>query len=103
MRVYLAGPMTGLPDLNFPAFHVAAASLRASGYEVVSPAEINSDPSAGWIASMRRDIPELCTCDAIALLPGWESSKGAKLELHIARQLGMREIFVNHNAAREPA
>lgn len=94
IRIYLAGPMTGLPELNFPAFHRAAASLRASGHEVVNPAEINVDPEKGWHACMRADIAELVTCDAIALLPGFERSRGARLERHIALELGMREIFI---------
>ena len=58
-RLYLAGPMTGLPELNFPAFHAEAARLRALGYEVVNPAEINVDPAAGWLACMRADIAQL--------------------------------------------
>ena len=37
--VYLSGPMTGLPDLNFPAFHAAADKLRSQGVQVVNPAE----------------------------------------------------------------
>lgn len=82
--------MTGLPELNFPTFHRVAARLRAEGYEVVNPAEVNPDPSMGWNACMRRDIPELVTCDAVVLLPGWERSKGATLEHHIARALDMR-------------
>lgn len=40
---YLAGPMTGLPDLNFPTFHARAAELRALGHEVVNPAELAGD------------------------------------------------------------
>jgi hypothetical protein len=94
MRVYLAGPMTGLPELNFPAFHRAAANLRASGFEVVNPAEINPDPAAGWTACMRQDIAQLVTCQAIALLPGWRSSRGAQLEHHIATHLEMLEIHI---------
>lgn len=94
--VYIAGPMTGKPELNFPAFERAAASLRASGYEVISPHEVNPDKGMPWAACMRRDIPELCKCDAIALLPGWEESKGARLEMSIAQALGMRRIFVGH-------
>lgn len=37
-RLYLSGPMTGKPALNFPAFHAEAARLLALGYEVVNPA-----------------------------------------------------------------
>jgi Domain of unknown function (DUF4406) len=92
MRIYIAGPMTGLPDLNFPAFHAEAARLRALGWEVVNPAELNLDPSALWADCMRADITALVTCKFIRLLPGWEKSKGATLEAHIAERLGMHVI-----------
>ncbi|MGK2829220.1 DUF4406 domain-containing protein [Ralstonia pseudosolanacearum] len=92
-RIYIAGPMTGIQDLNFPAFHEAARALRAEGHDVVNPAEINSDPAAGWLTCMRADIRELMTCDAIYLLPGWENSRGARLEAHIAERLGFWMVF----------
>lgn len=89
-RVYIAGPMSGLPQLNFPAFHAAAAHVRAMGLEAINPAEINPDTTASWSDCMRADIAQLVTCDAILLLPGWEKSRGATLEHHIAQTLGMR-------------
>lgn len=89
-RVYLSGPMTGLPELNFPAFHAAAQRLRNEGLQVVNPAEINPGHTLSWQACMRADIQALCDCDTIALLPGWEGSAGAHLELHIAHRLGLR-------------
>lgn len=93
MRIYIAGPMTGLPNLNFEAFHTAARVLRAEGHDVVNPAEINADPSAGWLECMRKDICALSTCDAIYLLQGWENSRGARLEARIAEGLGFQVIF----------
>jgi len=93
-RVYIAGPMTGLPDLNFPAFHSQAARYRARGIEVVNPAEINSDPNAKWVDCMRADIRELVTCDGVVMLPGWAHSKGATLEHYIARSLDLRVIYL---------
>ncbi len=90
MRIYIAGPMTGLPDLNFPAFHAAAAALRAAGYTVINPAELNSNPDASWYECMRIDIREMITCDSICLLPNWTMSRGARLEFHIAAQLNMQ-------------
>ena len=106
-RVYLSGPMSGITDSNFPAFHAWAARLRADGFDVVNPAEINPGPapqgaeaqsSAAWTARynscMRADLREMMDCDAIALMPGWESSKGANLELHVAHRLGMEVIHL---------
>jgi len=92
-RLYVAGPMTGIKNLNFPAFHAEAGRLRALGYEVVNPAEINSDPNAKWADCMRADIPELLKCDGIALLPGWQLSRGASLEHRIATDLGMTVVY----------
>ena len=91
MRIYIAGPMTGIDQLNFPAFNAEALKLRALGFDVVNPAEINPDHSMPWAQCMRRDIAELVKCDMICLLPGWEESKGATLEHHIAQRL---EILV---------
>ena len=87
--LYVSGPMTGLPDLNVPAFNAAAAKLRAAGFTVVNPAELNPDPAATWAQCMRADIKALCDCDGLALLPGWTDSRGAKLEAHLAESLGM--------------
>lgn len=88
-KAYISGPMTGLPHLNFPAFHAAAAQLRAHGLDVVNPAELNPDPQADWHACMRTDIKALCDCEVLVLLPGWEDSKGAHLELHLAHRMGL--------------
>jgi hypothetical protein len=87
-RLYLCGPMSDLPDLNIPAFNSEAGRLRALGYDVVNPAELNA-PDTPWAQCMRTDIRMLLLCDAIALLPGWEKSRGANLEWLIATELGM--------------
>lgn len=80
IRYYIAGPMTGLPKLNFPAFHAMAAKLRAAGHEVINPAELNPDPTAEWTDCMFADLKALTTCDGIVMLPGWENSPGAQIE-----------------------
>ena len=88
--VYISGPMTGLPGLNFAAFDKAASALRSLGFTVVNPAEVNPDAAMPWEQCMRADIKALCDCDVIALLTGWENSKGAHLEVHIAHRLGIK-------------
>jgi hypothetical protein len=89
MKIYIAGPMTGLEDLNFPLFHEAAATLRALNHVAVNPAEIVPDPLAKWEDCMRAVLRELLACEAVAVLPGWTTSKGARLEIEIATKLGM--------------
>ena len=101
-RIYISGPMTGLPGLNFGAFHCAAAQLRALGYEVVNPAEKQSETEdLSWEEYLRQDLQQMLTCDTIALLPGWETSKGAHLELHVGHRVGMRVTTVDHFLRRE--
>lgn len=86
-RIYIAGPMSGQPDFNYPAFHAAAAKLRALGFEVENPAENPEQPS--WEHYMRLGVRQLASCDAVALLPGWERSRGASEEARISRVLGI--------------
>ena len=89
--IYISGPMSGIEFHNYPAFHAAAKHLRAQGYTVINPAEIEPDEQT-WEAFMRADIKALMDADAVAVLPGWEQSRGAKIEVELARQLGM-EIY----------
>ena len=89
-RIYIAGQMTGIPDWNFPAFHAAAAELRAAGYEVENPAENPVPPCGGtWLGYMRMAIAQVATVDAVVMLPGWENSRGAKIERDLAIGLGL--------------
>ena len=92
-KIYISGPMTGLPDLNFPAFHIEAARLRELGFDVVNPADLNPNPDTGWHECMRNDLRALLDCDILALLDGWQNSVGAHLELHIAHRVGMEIVI----------
>ncbi|MCX9150509.1 DUF4406 domain-containing protein [Pseudomonas sp. TB1-B1] len=91
-RVYVAGPMTGIADFNYPAFNAMADQLRALGYEVENPADHGIVEGAQWADYMAYDLTRLGLCGQVAVLPGWENSKGARLEVHIARELGMKVV-----------
>lgn len=93
--LYLAGPMSGLPDFNYPAFHAAAGRLRRAGFEVLNPAENKppcEDPS--WADWMRAALGQLLRADGVALLPGWRESKGATVERNLARDLNVPALTV---------
>lgn len=100
--LYLAGPMRGIPFYNAPAFDNAAKALRKRGYTIVSPADLDRDeydvdfslcPTGTEDPALLpplptlllRDLWELSKCDGIALLPGYEKSKGAMTELAFAK------------------
>lgn len=117
MKIYLAGPMRGIPEFNFPTFYAAAAKLRAEGHEVFSPAERDNvrhgtDISKGNATgdeelaakehgfnlrdALREDLEWICRhADAVALLPGWHLSKGARAERLTALALGIRLIWLD--------
>jgi len=88
-RIYIAGPMTGYEDYNYPLFNLTAADLRKQGYEVINPAENGLPPDAEWQEHMRVDIANMVTCDAVYRLPGWLQSKGARIEVNLAIELGL--------------
>lgn len=92
-RVYIAGPMTGIEDFNFPAFNAEAAALREQGLSVLNPAEHGIVEGAEWADYLRHDIAGLASCERIHLLRGWSNSKGARLEVTIAQALGMQITF----------
>lgn len=90
MKLYLAGPMTGIENWNFPAFNQATERLRAQGHEVINPAENEGDPDIlTWADFIRIDIGHVLDVDAVAVLPGWRQSRGARLETTIADALGL--------------
>lgn len=114
MKVYLAGPMTGRKQFNIPTFDLAAADLRRRGFEVVSPAELDDPetraialqspdgaPGSGsangetWGDFLSRDVKLLADggIEAIYVLPGWEKSRGARLETFVGRALCGLPIF----------
>ena len=109
MKIYLAGPMTNIPQFNFPAFDAAEADLTKRGYEVVPPADLH-DPEvrAAALASKTGsmlDLPRHLTwgqflaedirmiaddgIEGIVVMPGWKTSRGARLETYVGRLCGL--------------
>lgn len=119
-NIYVAGPMTGIPFFNFPAFFAAQTKLEEEGHTVFNPASKDVDQFG--------DVFDECTegsheqfhallekrgmdfkpdmrhfakvdlnwiidhADAIYPLPGWEKSKGARTEMALAEWLGLEVI-----------
>lgn len=101
MRLYVAGPMSGYPEHNFPAFRTAAKILRSMGHDVTSPVEMDESDgfdattapnvapgSEQWAAFLARDIKVVVDVEGVVVIEGWEKSRGAALEVHVARELG---------------
>ena len=95
--IYLSGPMSGLPDFNYPAFHATAKRLRALGHTVLNPAEVDElhNPTPGthqpWHWYMRHALRMIADAEEVVVLDGWSKSRGALEEVRIA---GMLDIPV---------
>lgn len=109
LSLYVAGPMRGLPEFNFPAFFEAADLLRAMGHEVLNPAQVDADAGFQWegltghedLAGLGFNLREALATDlawiaahasGVAVLPGWEASKGARAEVALALALGLAVV-----------
>jgi hypothetical protein len=110
VKVYVSGAITGLPlDQARDAFEDAARQLRVMGHDVVNPFDVpphhpcrcqhatNDQDGVGgnhdWGCYLRSDLAALLGCDAIYMLPKWESSHGARLELQVAAAVGLRVFW----------
>lgn len=89
--VYLAGPMSGYTDFNFPAFRKAAAWLEEStGCRVHDPSrEFGGRQDLPRWVYLRNAVAKVTACSAIAFLPGWADSDGAMLEAAIAQAIDL--------------
>ena len=112
-KIYVAGPMRGIKDFNFPAFYAAAAMLRDAGWEVFCPAErddmvhgmgVNKSETGDLGEAVQKgfSLREALADDtqyialhatAIYMLPGWSTSKGARAEHALAEALGLEIIY----------
>ncbi|MGN0845252.1 MAG: DUF4406 domain-containing protein [Kiritimatiellia bacterium] len=95
--IYIAGPMTGLPEYNYAAFNKAEATLRERGWLVVNPANFSNvfgKPPIGALldACVASELSAIPFLDAIYLLKGWKKSIGAKREFAVALKYGLEVI-----------
>jgi len=105
--------MRGKELYNFPAFFQAEKNLSRLGYRCVNPAHMDvvegfdpatDVPTTAFLhAAFRRDIHAIVTqCTDIALLPGWQDSEGARIEMDVARMCGLGIHYLT-NALELPA
>lgn len=100
MRVYIAGPISGIENDNSEAFRIAFLELSEIGHYPVSPIDIGRRLKREmgrvptWAEYMREDIKALMTCDGIYLLSGWNNSIGSCIEQQLAFDLKIQEIEI---------
>ena len=94
-RLYLAGPMRGYPEYNYPLFNRVARKLRDEGYFVLNPAEIAPSEGSSLKDYIMVDLQWIAShADVVAFLPGWEKSTGAGVEHALAIYLNKEIIYL---------
>lgn len=101
LRIYIAGPMSGYLDGNFPSFFTKEKQLIAEGWDVVNPAQMDVDRGIDpnqlgeydYEDCASRDIEALHTCDAIYMLSGFQYSKGACWERALAKYWNLKRYY----------
>lgn len=98
--IYVAGPMRGHSDYNYPSFDRQARMLHMQGWDVINPAELDRtasidarevDYNSEFLRdALKRDMVAICEkCTAIYMMSGWEKSQGAQAELRLSKALGL--------------
>ena len=107
MKIFISGPMRGIPYYNFPAFDAARAAFEEAGFDVVTPADLDSEigieamdltETTDWNvktgfdvrAAIKRNIDALLDADGVVFLEGWGGSLGCNIERLIADRCNMR-------------
>jgi hypothetical protein len=93
MKIYISGPISGLPDGNHEAFRVAEEAITERGHTAINPHTVCSRITGSWADYMRADIKAMMDADAILMLPDWVKSRGAALEMQLAMQLNIHIFF----------
>lgn len=92
MRIYLSGPMRGLPDSNYPKFRAIADRLRDEGHDVLDPSQSFVGQSLPRTVYLRHDIQLILCVDAVVVIDEWETSPGARFEVAEAWSIGI-DVF----------
>lgn len=94
---YVSGPMSGIPNLNFPLFNRVTAALRERGYTVLNPVETEGNTPCSWLSCIAKDLISFdeYKVTAICLLPGWWKSYGAWIEIIAGLKGKYRICFVS--------
>lgn len=123
LKWYLGGPMSGVPQFNIPLFDSAAKALRAQGFTIISPAELDNErvrtaclaspdgvntaetsDGGTWADFLSRDVKLIADqVDGIILLPNWWRSRGAKLEVFVGLLTGKKFAYFNPKGSWDAA
>lgn len=113
-NTYVAGPMTGIPAFNFPAFFAAEDELKNRGFDVINPARKDGFDPTGMTGKedlstvgfdlrqvLAWDLEQVAKVDLVVVLPNYEVSRGARAEVATADALGVPVITLDRVLAAD--
>ena len=99
MKIYISGKITGIEEEAIKRFEFAENKLKIAGFEVVNPMKLEHNHDKSWEAYMRVCIIALMSCNAIFMLSNFYKSKGAMIELALAKEIGMKVFWEEYYLA----
>lgn len=99
MKIYISGKITGIENVVYKIFEIAENKLKLHGYDVVNPIKLPHNHDKSWESYMKECIVALMSCDTIYMLANYYRSKGAFLEIALAKEFGIKVIYEEYYLA----
>lgn len=112
LKIYVSGPISGIPEANRSEFESAADLVRMAGADALIPHDVipghegacPQDTTRGtsghsWACHLRADLLAMLGCDGVVMVPGWEWSHGARLEHTVAAATGIPVHYLGEHGS----
>lgn len=97
-KIYIAGKITGIEEEARLLFEEAEFKLWGEGWQPVNPMKLDHNHGKTWAEYMRLGVAELMKCEALFALSNWKDSEGAKIEIRLAKEVGIKIIYQDEKA-----
>lgn len=94
-KIYIAGKISGIEEQAEKTFSFVEKQLVLEGFDVVNPMKLPHNHNKSWESYMKECIAALVYCDIIYPIKGFEDSRGACIELQLAKDLGLKVLQIS--------
>lgn len=99
IKIYIAGPITDLPENNIDEFRIVETILKKKGYDTIVPHDLFCGIDTQHFSHtdyMNICLPAAKNCNCLCFLEGWRESKGAIMEMELAIENNLKVVFAKN-------